>query len=158
MITQDSTDARSFKIQDLLATRDGNAWISNDGQPGARYLTYLPLYFNDGKPIEVEKLEAIIHQVVAFCGGATVSLERVGAWFDTDAGLLCWETVVVIDALVIHPDAEKFFGDLKTEAEALLEQYEVFIVCQSVAKIEAPSVLQLPVNGSDLVQVTQLVE
>ena len=89
---------------------------------------YVPLQYNDGCPIEVEKLDRLRQQLFDYFGGLTDTRQRnSGSW--KVGNVVFQDEIVIYRVLAVkqHP-ARRFLMDLKAELERELRQEEILIV------------------------------
>ncbi len=89
---------------------------------------YVPLHYNDGSPIETEKLDDLRVRLFEFFGGLTDTRQRnAGAWKVGNVDF--HDDIVIYRVLAVkqHP-ARRFLMDLKQELERSLRQQEILIV------------------------------
>jgi len=93
---------------------------------------YVPLHYNDGSPIEAEKLDDLRVRLFEFFGGLTDTRQRnAGAW--KVGNVAFHDDIVIYRVLAVkqHP-ARRFLMDLKQELEQSLRQQEILIVERKV--------------------------
>lgn len=89
---------------------------------------YVPLQYNDGHPIEVEKLERLRQQLFDYFGGLTDTRQcNSGSW--KVGNVVFQDEIVIYRVLAVkqHP-ARRFLMDLKEELEKEFQQEEILIV------------------------------
>jgi hypothetical protein len=96
------------------------------------YELYVPLHYNDGRPVELDKLIGVKRRLVSEFGGLThFPQENEGLW---KVGSFTFRDRVVI-LRVLAPDvvrAERFFTSLKEYLRQEWDQQDVLIVCREV--------------------------
>ena len=104
-------------------------------QPLKEYDIYVPLSYNDGRPVEPEKLGRLRDSLLAVFGGVTFfPQENEGYW---QMGDIVFRDRIVIFRVLAH-DAElgrAFLRGLKEELKADLEQEEILIVEKDAAAL-----------------------
>ena len=96
------------------------------------YELYIPIFFNDGRPLEAEKFASLQEILLKQFGGVTYfSVPNTGLWRMAD--------VVYRDEVVIYRiltsdmvTARTFFESLKKELKRELDQKEILIVERDV--------------------------
>jgi hypothetical protein len=101
------------------------------------YKIYLPLKYNDGKPIESNKITAICDQLADKFGGVTVSSLSApykGKW--KYGGVEFIDEIITID-IVTSDDrsAKKFFKDFKEQLKRDLRQIDILITTHGIQVI-----------------------
>jgi len=99
-----------------------------------RYDIYLPLTFNDGRPITDEQLLSVERRLLARFSGVT-STEREsayrGAWIG--GARLYLDSVIVLSTLDFRPrGSSRFIADLKRNLLREFEQLEILITESSL--------------------------
>lgn len=92
------------------------------------YELYLPLTYNDGSPIEPEKIESIGEQLLREFGGVTFFPQpNEGLW---RVGPVTFRDQVVIFRVLTEDDrmARRFFRAMKESLKIELQQEEILIV------------------------------
>lgn len=93
-----------------------------------QYDIYLPLNYNDGRPIEPQKLHEIKEELAYRFGGLTVlpaGTPAEGLW--EDQGQLIQDDIVIFRVVTTY-EAGDYFKEYKLTLERRLEQEEVLIV------------------------------
>jgi hypothetical protein len=92
------------------------------------YDLFIPLRYNDGSPVEAEKLDHLRHQLTEFFGGLTDMRHRsAGRW--KVGGVTFHDEIVIYRVLADRRrPARRFLRKLKGELKAELGQQEVLIV------------------------------
>jgi hypothetical protein len=93
---------------------------------------YVPLHYNDGSPVEPEKLDRLRRRLFDFFGGLTDTRQsNAGAW--KVGNVVFHDEIVIYRVLAVkqHP-ARRFLMDLKDELERELRQEEILIVEREV--------------------------
>jgi hypothetical protein len=111
------------------------------------YSLYLPLNYNDRRPIPADKLAWAHTEIVRYAGGSTVLPLSDGWWVDDDNQLF-HDRIMLIQVVTSSDTAtERFFCHLAGTLARLLEQHEIFIHRMPVVVLQADSekgaVLQL---------------
>ena len=99
------------------------------------YELYAPLHYNDGQPIEPEKLTDLKRRLVDEFGGLThFPQENEGLW---KVGSFTFRDQIVILRVLSHDraKAEKFFTQLKEDLKRDWAQNDVLIVKREVAAV-----------------------
>jgi len=99
------------------------------------YELYAPLHYNDGQPIEPEKLSRLKRRLVNEFGGLThFPQENEGLW---KVGSFTFRDKIVILRVLSHDlaKAEKFFARLKEDLKRDWAQNDVLIVARKVAAV-----------------------
>ncbi len=96
------------------------------------YDLYLPLRFNDGRPVDVSVVQQVKSALVAEFGGLThFPEENEGVW--KLGGRTFRDKIVILRVLADDPArAREFFGNLKIELQRVLEQTDVLVVEREV--------------------------
>jgi hypothetical protein len=93
---------------------------------------YVPLHYNDGSPIETEKLDGLRQRLFHYFGGLTDTRQRnAGTW--KVGNVAFHDEVVIYRVLAVkqHP-ARRFLMDLKEELQLELRQQDILIVEREV--------------------------
>ena len=99
------------------------------------YDIYVPLYKNDGTPIDQQKLKDLKKRLVDQFGGLThFPQESEGLW---KVGAFTFrDRIVILRVLASDPlEAQTFFADLKREMQQKWAQEDVLIVVRDVSTI-----------------------
>lgn len=99
------------------------------------YELYVPLHYNDGRPIEADKLTRLKRRLVEEFGGLThFPQENEGLW---QVGTHTFRDRIVILRVLAsdHSRAEKFFLQLKEDIKRNWEQQDVLIVTRAVTAV-----------------------
>jgi hypothetical protein len=95
------------------------------------YDLFIPLSYNDGSPVEPEKLERLRHRLVEHFGGLTdMRHHSAGQW--RVGGVTFHDEIVIYRVLGDSRKASAFLRDLKEELERDLRQEDVLIVARMV--------------------------
>lgn len=96
------------------------------------YDIYLPLSYNDGRLIPIEKLNQIKRMLLDEFGGFThFPQENEGVW--KFGGAVFRDKVIILRVLSSEPvQTRRFFGELRIELMRVLEQADVLIVEREV--------------------------
>jgi hypothetical protein len=89
---------------------------------------YVPLHYNDGSPVEAEKLERLRERLFDYFGGMTDTRQsNTGSW--KVGNVVFHDEIVIYRVLAVkqHP-ARQFLMNLKQDMERELKQEEVLIV------------------------------
>lgn len=101
------------------------------------YTIYLPLKYNDGSNIEVEKLRAIKLELVDTFGAITVSSLSApyqGRW--KYGGVEYIDDIIKIEVLATHDRlTKKFFVDFKERLKKSLQQIDILITAHGIQVI-----------------------
>jgi hypothetical protein len=99
------------------------------------YELYVPLHYNDGRPVEVDKLTQLKRRLVAKFGGLThFPQENEGLW--KFGSFTFRDRIVILRVLTQDPDeAENFFRALKEDLKRDWEQNDVLIVARDVTAV-----------------------
>lgn len=97
---------------------------------------YLPLHYNDGRPIEPDKLKHFKKVLVEEFGGLThFPQENEGLW--RFGGRVFRDKVVILRVLAEDgAKAREFFAQLRIELQRELEQSDVLVVEREVETVE----------------------
>jgi hypothetical protein len=100
--------------------------------PASEYDLYLPLSYNDGRPVEAEKIVRLKQRLRDEFGGLTFFPQRnEGIWKMGDVTFR--EEIVIVRFLGRDVErARRFLSGLKEELKTNLEQHDVLIVERSV--------------------------
>lgn len=92
------------------------------------YDLFVPLYYNDGKPIEARKLRRISDQLIAEFDGYTYFPQPAkGVW--KSAGVTYRDEIVIYRVVASRVRAaRRFFRRLKQELKVELRQEEILII------------------------------
>ena len=99
------------------------------------YELYVPLHYNDGRPIEPEKLSRLKRSLVEEFGGLThFPQENEGLW---KVGSHTFRDRIVILRVLASDisQAEKFFANLKKALQRDWHQQDVLIVTRNVSAV-----------------------
>ena len=99
------------------------------------YELYVPLHYNDGQPIEPDKLHRLKRRLVDEFGGLThFPQENEGLW---KVGSFTFRDQIVILRVLSHDvaKAEQFFAQLKEDLQRDWAQNDVLIVAREVAAV-----------------------
>lgn len=98
-------------------------------RPARRYDIFLPLAFNDGRPIPTELFDAAERRLLVHFGGVTAQQRDFplrGAWQSESQVYL--DQVIVLTALDFRPrGSTRFIGDLKRDLLRDFDQLEILI-------------------------------
>ncbi|MGN6554928.1 MAG: hypothetical protein ACTHLW_14570 [Verrucomicrobiota bacterium] len=99
------------------------------------YDLYLPLAYNDGRPIPEELLKDVKKMLLDEFGGFThFPQENEGVW--KLGGVVFHDRVVILRVLSDHPlETRRFFAELRVELMRRLEQADLLIVQRSVSLV-----------------------
>jgi len=99
------------------------------------YELYVPLHYNDGRPLELDKLTALKRRLVGQFGGLThFPQENEGLW---KVGAYTFRDRIVI-LRVLAADSEKadaFFAQLKADLKNDWGQNDVLIIARDVSAL-----------------------
>ena len=92
------------------------------------YDLFIPLYYNDGRPIEPQKFQALQHQLLDQFGGLTFFPQpNEGFW--SMAGVTYRDEIVIYRVITSDErEARQFLSDLKERLKKELRQEEILIV------------------------------
>ena len=96
------------------------------------YDVYIPLHYNDGRPVEVEKIAHLKNRLHARFGGLTFfPQQNEGIW---QIGKVTFRDSIVILRILAEETrpARAFFQSLKQELEVELQQEEILVVERKV--------------------------
>ena len=99
-----------------------------------KYEIYLPLKYNDGSDIQLEKLEEIQQQLIAVFGAMTVSSLSApfqGTW--RYGGVEFVDDIVRIE--IITDEELRFFKNFKRQLKRTLRQLDILITVQDIHTI-----------------------
>lgn len=94
----------------------------------------IPLRYNDGSPIEHDKLRKIRNELIRKFGGLSISSEIEGFWYHNDIIYSDFNkiyTIVVED----NPDNINFIAIFKSFLKEYLDQKDIFITINEVELI-----------------------
>jgi hypothetical protein len=96
------------------------------------YDLFVPLSYNDGRPVESQKLQALQQQLLAQFGGLTFFPQpNEGLW--TMAGITYRDEIVIYRVITSDAqEARRFLSDLKERLKEELQQEEILIVERDV--------------------------
>ena len=99
-----------------------------------QYRIYLPLNYNDGRPIETDKINAVRDRLAERFGGATMSplsAPYKGPW--KYGGVQYVDNIAILEVLADEgAPTDKFFKDLKEQLEEQLRQVTILITTHSI--------------------------
>jgi hypothetical protein len=97
------------------------------------YDVFVPLYHNDGTPIEPESFDALEQKWLDRFGGVTYSPQpKKGVW---RVGDIVYRDEIVIFRVVTHESERAFFSLLKEQLKDELEQEEILIIEREIETI-----------------------
>ena len=99
------------------------------------YELYVPLHYNDGRPIELDKLNRLKHRLLQEFGGLThFPQENEGVW---KVGQFTFrDRIVILRVLAAElQTAERFFRGLKEDLKRDWEQNDFLIVSREVTAL-----------------------
>jgi hypothetical protein len=96
------------------------------------YAIFIPLYYNDGSPIEPKKLQSLQRRLLAEFGGLTYFPQsNQGFW--TMRGVTYRDEIVVYRALAQKArSARRFLRRLKEDLKKVLKQEEILIIERNI--------------------------
>jgi hypothetical protein len=96
------------------------------------YDLFIPLYYNDGRPIEPQKFQVLQQQLLDQFGGLTFFPQpNEGFW--TMAGVTYHDEIVIYRVITsAEREARRFLSDLKERLKEELRQEEILIVERNV--------------------------
>ncbi|MBI3193995.1 MAG: hypothetical protein HYZ34_05925 [Ignavibacteriae bacterium] len=101
------------------------------------YTIFLPLQYNDGRIIELEKFEQVEKELVALFGGITMSSEKAplrGIWLYK--GVQYNDQIVKIEIVAENDTStEHFFQNYKERLKDMFEQLDILITVSEVRTI-----------------------
>ena len=98
------------------------------------YELYVPIFYNDGTPIEAEKFESIQTLLLEQFGGVTYfSVPNSGLWQLAD--VVYRDEVVIYRVITRDSGARQFFTLPKRQLTAELGQEEILIVERDVRRL-----------------------
>jgi hypothetical protein len=102
-----------------------------------RYKVYLPLNYNDGKPIAREKIDDVRNRLADRFGGATISPLSApfkGPW--KYGGVQYVDNIVIMEVIADEAAAtQNFFSELKEQLQRELRQLAILITSHSIEVI-----------------------
>lgn len=103
-------------------------------RPARRYDIFLPLAFNDGRPIPTELFDAVERRLLAHFGGVTAQQRDFplrGAWQSESQVYL--DQVILLTTLDFRPrGSTRFIGELKRDLLRDFDQLEILITESSL--------------------------
>jgi hypothetical protein len=99
------------------------------------YELYLPLHYNDGRPVELDKLTGVKRRLVSEFGGLThFPQENEGLW--KMGPFMFRDRIVILRVLAPdHAKADEFFRRLKQDLKQDWAQNDVLIVAREVSAV-----------------------
>lgn len=96
------------------------------------YDLFVPLYYNDGRPVEPQKFQDLQTRLLEQFGGLTFFPQpNEGFW--TLAGLTYRDEIVIYRVITSdEQEAQRFLSDLKAQLREALQQEEILIVGRDV--------------------------
>jgi hypothetical protein len=98
-------------------------------RPGRRYDLYLPLTYNDGRPVEDEKFDALERRLLAHFAGLTAQQRDFplrGIWQGQTR--LYFDQVIILTVLDFRRQGStRFLKQLKTDLLGQFDQLEILI-------------------------------
>ncbi len=102
-----------------------------------KYELFLPLKYNDGKEIEIEKHKRTREDLIALFGAVTVSpinAHYQGTW--KYGGVEFVDDIIKLEVITESDEkTERFFKDYKEHLKELLEQIDILITAQEIRRI-----------------------
>lgn len=96
------------------------------------YDLFIPLYYNDGRPVEPQKFQNLQQQLLDQFGGLTF-FPQANEGFWTMAGVTYRDEIVIYRVITSDErEARRFLSDLKEWLKAELQQEEILIVERNV--------------------------
>src|SRR5438067_13876953 len=96
------------------------------------YDLFVPLYYNDGRPVEPQKFQTLQQQLLDQFGGLTF-FPQPNAGFWTLAGITYRDEIVIYRVITSDAqEARRFLSDLKGRLKEELQQEEILIVERDV--------------------------
>ena len=97
-----------------------------------RYELLLPIRYNDGSPVEAEKMDEVIGELSAHFGGVTFHPEHLrGVWLHQEERFEDSNVRLVVD-VEDTPDNADFFRRYKETLKQRFRQIEVWIVSYEI--------------------------
>lgn len=99
------------------------------------YDIFVPLFYNDGRAIEMEKFFHLQASLVARFGGLTVFPQPIkGFW---RMGTVTYHDEIVVHRVIAPNDQEtrRFLTNLKQELKAELQQEDILIIVRDVTTL-----------------------
>lgn len=96
------------------------------------YDIYVPLYYNDGSPVEAEKFQRLQEELLDRFEGLTFFPQpNEGFW--KMAGVTYRDEIVIYRVITVaEEDARQFLADLKEQMKSRFDQEEILIVERDV--------------------------
>jgi hypothetical protein len=96
------------------------------------YDLFVPLYYNDGRPVEPQTFQALQQQLLSQFGGLTFFPQpNQGLW--TMAGITYRDEIVIYRVITSDvQEARRFWSELKERLKQELQQEEILIVERDV--------------------------
>ncbi len=96
------------------------------------YDLYLPLHFNDGRPVEPAVVQQVKNALVSEFGGLThFPQENEGIW--KLGGKTFRDRIVILRVLADDPArGREFFSNFKVELQRVLEQADILVIEREV--------------------------
>ena len=102
-----------------------------------KYEIYLPLKYNNGEPIEPEKIKQIREELIAVFGALTVSALSApfqGTW--KYGGVEFIDDIIKIEVIATNGvKTDRFFRQFKQRLKKLLQQIDILITTQDIRTI-----------------------
>ena len=96
------------------------------------YDVFVPLYYNDGSPVEAEKLLTLKKRLLDHFDGLTF-FPQANEGFWRAGGVTYRDEIVIFRILTVDaPEARQFLSDLKDDLKRELKQEEILIVERDV--------------------------
>ena len=96
------------------------------------YDVFVPLYYNDGSPVEAEKLLELKRRLLDQFDGLTF-FPQANEGFWRAGGVTYRDEIVIFRILTVDaPEARQFLSDLKDDLKRELKQEEILIVERDV--------------------------
>ena len=95
------------------------------------YDVFVPLYYNDGTPVEVQKFQHLQDILLARFGGLTFFPQvNEGLWRMADVTYR--DEIVIYRVITFQEESRQFFRKLKERLKAEFDQEEILIVERDV--------------------------
>ena len=98
------------------------------------FTVFLPMNYNDGRDVEIEKFEEVEKDLVALFGGITMSSEKSpmkGVWLYK--GVQFKDQIVKIEIVVEETkNIDRFFHNYKEKLKEMFQQHDILITVTEV--------------------------
>ncbi len=93
-----------------------------------RYEFYIPIRYNDGRPIEKEKFDTVKDIIAGRFSGVSVHYINIaGEWKDPSTGKIFKDDSLKYEVTVDDKE-EEFFSDLKEKMKEIFEQKDIYLI------------------------------